>query len=182
MDNTGEERYLQLLRGFTAEERERLPLEYGIYGNDFSGIVRAFAENGLRLDIPELTTMDKLSKKLVQSTEQQMALSEPWKAPLILLPVTRRKIRAQRQIVQQVIARRSASLHRQILQEYFFLTNFVELMLLVQNAAARSLGGEISPTHLDLYARASAQLVKIFQDTDNSYERIQSFLVEHGQG
>ena len=181
MDNTGEQRYLQLLGGFTAEERERLPLEYSIYGSDFSGIVGAFVESGIRLDIPELTTMDRLSRKLAQSIDRQLDLAGPWKPPLILLPRDRRKIRAQRQIVRQVIARRSASLHRQILQEYFFLTNFVELMVLVQKAAARALGGEISEPNLSLYEGASAQLVKIFQDTDKSYESIQSFLAEHGQ-
>jgi len=181
MDNSLERRYLELMRGFTAEEKDRLPLEYNIYSGDLPGLIESFAQSNLRLDIPELDTLDSLCRKLTKSMDYQLQLNLPWKPPMLLLPRDRKKIRAQRLIVRQVIASRSANLHRRILEEYFFLTNFVDLMMLVQKAAAERLGGEIEPAQLALYTGAAGRLVKLFQDTDNAYEQVQTALQDqHG--
>lgn len=183
MDNTGtEQRYLELMRGFSSEELERLPLEYTLYAGNLPALVATFVESGPRLDLPELDTLDQLCRELTTSMEQQLALSLPWAPPLLLLPRDRRRIRTQRQIVQQSLASKSARLHRQILQEYFFFSNFVDLMLLVQRAVAQALGGVISEHQIARYSTVSSKLVEVFQNTDSNYDRIQAILVEHGQG
>lgn len=173
MDNGTEKRYLELIRGFTTEEKERLPLEYNLYSEDFSALVSKFVESGPRLDVPELATLDSLCRELNTTMGQQLHLSKPWKAPFVLLPRDRRKIRAERKIVLQVVSRRSASIHRRIIDEYFFLTNFVDLVTLVQTAVAAELGGVLSEPHLSIYGGASAELVKLFQKADRDYEKVQ---------
>lgn len=173
MDSTVEKRYLELMRGFTAEETERLPLEYSLYARNLDALVQSFAESGLRFHLPDLRVLNGLAAELQLSMNRQLFLAGPWKPPLVLLPRDRRRIRAARAAGLAEATEASAAIHRRILQEYFFLTNLLELMLLVQSEAATALGGTLDEAQVGLYRVATAKLVEVFQKTDESYEETQ---------
>jgi len=173
MDSTAEKRYLELMRGFTAEETERLPLEYSLYARNLQALVQSFVESGPRFHIPDLATLNGLSDELRSSMNRQLFLAGPWKPPIVLLPRDRRRIRVARAAALLEATESSASIHRRILQEYFFLTNLLELMLLVQREAATALGGALDESQVAVYRAATAKLVEVFQKTDESYEQTQ---------
>jgi len=173
-----EKRYLELMRGFSSEELERLPLEYSLYTNDLPKTIGSFLETGPRLHIPELEVLDRLSGELQSSINRQLFLTTPWKPPIVLLPRDRSRIRAERAAALRLATEASADIHRKLLQEYFFLTNFLELTLLVQREVASALGAELNETHVATYKRATAKLIEIFQKTDDGYEQTQRHIIE----
>jgi len=178
MDSTVEKRYLELMRGFTAEETGRLPLEYSLYARNLEALVQSFLEGGPRFHMPDLTVLNGLAGELRSSMNRQLFLAGPWRPPLVLLPRDRRRIRAARAAGLVEATEVSAAIHRRILQEYFFLTNLLELMLLVQREVATALGGALDEAQVAVYGTATAKLVEVFQKTDESYEQTQLAVAE----
>lgn len=168
-----EARYQKILGGFTPEERLRLPLDYTVYGETLEGLLDSLDGTTTAVDPIDLTPLYSLIRELHWDLNRQLRASE-------LAPRERATDwTVDLELLADELSVLSAATHRRLLDEYFFLSNLLELMDIVrQGLTGRSGSGSFAASE-ETMGKIRAKLVEIFQQVDSQYERVQALVADN---
>lgn len=164
--------YKRVFDGFSPRERERLPLDYSVYGGSLWEWAQAFDEGLAELNLVDLTPLQLIMYELYTILDRQLESIKP-----------QFRVRTEGLVDYKALgdelAAAASTAHGKILAEYFFLTNCFELTILILKGLEVYGNGDRIPFRIELATTAQSRLIEIFQEIDGQYERVQNQVEEH---
>lgn len=164
--------YKKVFDGFSPLERDRLPLDYSVYGGSLWEWAQAFDEGLAELNLVDLTQLQLIMYELYTVLDKQLESIKP-----------QFRVRTEGLVDYEAmgdeLSAAASIAHGKILAEYFFLTNCFELTILILKGLEVYGNGDRIPFRIELATTAQGRLIEIFQEIDGQYERVQNQVEEH---